>query len=189
MKLPFKTGKINFEQVLAASVAGMGYTVVTNAISNSTSSIGAKWNENKDLNYAIGATALGAGLIYFLPKQKWSNAAGLGLIGAGGAIAAQVITGKIRPNSQMNGFFGNALRAISRSTPAAQIADPDSELRKLLNRAAGINQYPDGSSRKIVYASGQPVRNKLRKFRDRYLNGVEPQSYGQLASFDALGLN
>ena len=188
MKLPFQTGKINFEQVLAASVAGMGYTVLTNAISNSTSSIGAKWNENKDLNYALGATALGAGLIYFLPKQKWSHSAGLGLIGAGGAVAAQVITGRIRPSGQMNGFLGNALRAISRSTPAGQIADPNSELRKLLNRAAGVN-YQDGTSRKIVYAEGQPVRNKLRKFRDRYLNGIEPASFGQLASFDALGLN
>lgn len=187
MKVPFKTGKINFEQVLAASVAGMGYTVLTNAISNSPSSIGAKWNENKDLNYSLGATALGAGLIYFLPKQKWSNAAGLGLIGAGGAIAAQVITGRIAPNGGMNGFLGNALRKIARATPAGQIADPDSELRKLLNRAGALNRRDDG--RKVIYASGQPVRNKLRKFRDRYLNGVEPQSYGQLASFDALGLN
>ena len=189
MKAPFKTGKINFEQVLAASVAGMGYTVLTNAISNSPSSIGAKWNENKDLNYSLGATALGAGLIYFLPKQKWSHAAGLGLIGAGGAVAAQVITGRIKPSAGMNGFWGNALRAIARTTPAGQIADPDSELRKLLNRAAGISQLPDGTEKRVVYASGQPVRNKLRKFRDRYLNGVEPQSYGQLASFDALGLN
>lgn len=188
MKSPFKTGKINFEQVLAASVAGMGYTVLTNAISNSPSTIGAKWNENKDLNYALGATALGAGLIYFLPKQKWSNAAGLGLIGAGGAVAAQVITGRIKPSAGMNGFLGNALRAISRSTPAGQIADPNSELRKLLNRAGAINRRDEGTG-KIVYASGQPVRNKLRKFRDCYLNGIEPASFGQLASFDALGLN
>ena len=102
-----KTGKINFEAVITASVAGMGYTVITNAISNSKT-IGPKWNENKDLNYALGATALGAGLMYFLPKQKWTNAAGLGLIGAGGAVAAQVITGAIKPGGTMNGFLGNA---------------------------------------------------------------------------------
>lgn len=184
MKSPFKTGKINFEQVLAASVAGMGYTVLTNAISNSESSIGAKWNANKDLNYALGATALGAGLMYFLPKQKWSHAAGLGLIGAGGAVAAQVITSKIKPNN-LNGFFGDALKRIASTSPAGQILDRDSQLRKLLNRAAAINLRPEGTG-KVVYASGQPVRNKLRKIRDRYLNG---SSYSDIASYDALGLN
>lgn len=184
MKTPFKTGKINFEAVLAASVAGMGYTVLTNAISNSQSAIGAKWNANKDINYALGATALGAGLMYFLPKQKWSNAAGLGLIGAGGAVAAQVITGRIKPNT-MNGFLGNALRKIAGATPTGIAAN---ELKKLLNRDASVDQY--GTRRTVVSVEGQPVRNKLRSLRRRFnLNGVGPGSYADLASFDALGLN
>lgn len=166
--MKFKTGKINFEAVIAASVAGMGYTVVTNAVSNSTT-LGPKWNAQKDLNYAIGATALGAGLIYFLPKTKWATPAGYGLLGAGGAVAAQVITNKIKPVA-MNGFLGDALRKaqkLSSYTPAGLAA---SGLKKLINRDAACNCAPTG-------------------FRKQKLNGVTPKSYGELAAFDTLGLN
>lgn len=164
--MKFKTGKINFEAVLAASAAGMGYTVITNAISNS-STLGAKWNAQKDVNYALGATVLGAGLIYFLPKAKWATPAGYGLLGAGGAVAAQVITNKIKPGGTVNGFLGDALRKVSGYTPAGIAAD---QLKKLINRDAACNCAP-------------------ANFRQRKLNGVTPKSYGELAAFDALGLN
>ena len=166
-----KTGKINFEHVLSASVAGMGYTVITNALANSKT-IGPKWNANKDLNYAIGATALGAGLMYFLPKQKWSNAAGLGLIGAGGAVAAQVITGAIKPGTTVNGFLSNIIKSTLASTEAGKGARKEA-LKKLLNRNA---------------ACSYPV-TPVTAVNGRRLNGVGPGSYGELASFDALGYN
>lgn len=175
--MKFKTGKIDFQAVLAASAAGMGYTVITNAISNSESTLGANWNKNKDLNYALGATALGAGLLYFLPKAKWATPAGYGLLGAGGAVAAQVITNKIKPvaapsvngtNSVgMNGFLGDALRKVAGYTPAGLASK---ELKKLINRDAACNCAPAG-------------------YRKQKLNGVTPKSYGELAAFDALGLN
>lgn len=164
-----KTGKINFEQVITASVAGMGYTIVTNAISNS-STIGPKWNANKDLNYALGATALGAGLMYFLPKQKWTNAAGLGLIGAGGAVAAQVITGAIRPGG-LNGFLGNALKKAAMFTPVGASVEGAKQLKKLLNRNAAC----------------APMQRSM--YGNKRLNGVGPGSYAELAAFDALGYN
>lgn len=169
-----KTGKINFEAVITASVAGMGYTVVTNAISNSKT-IGPKWNENKDLNYALGATALGAGLMYFLPKQKWTNAAGLGLIGAGGAVAAQVITGAIKPGGTMNGFLSNILRKTASATPIGMAVTGGEQLKKLLNRNA---------------AACDCTPNRLEKrYSSKRLNGVGPGSFAELAAFDALGYN
>jgi hypothetical protein len=164
--MKFKAGKIDFQAVLAASVAGMGYTVVTNAISNS-GTLGAKWNAQKDVNYALGATALGAGLLYFLPKAKWASPAGYGLLGAGGAVAAQVITNKIKPGGTVNGFLGDALKRVSAYTPAG-IAN--TQLKRLINRDAACNCAPAG-------------------FRKQKLNGVTPKSYGELAAFDALGLN
>lgn len=165
--MKFKTGKINFEAVLAASAAGMGYTVITNAISNSSSTLGENWNKNKDLNYALGATALGAGLLYFLPKAKWATPAGYGLLGAGGAVAAQVITNRIKPVATVNGFLSNVLRKASGYTPAGVAS---TQLKKLINRDAACNY-------------SQPALRKQK------LNGVTPKSYGELAAFDALGLN
>jgi len=168
MKL--KLGKINYEAVLAASASGMAYTVITNAVSNSESTVGSSWNKNKDLNYALGATVLGAGLIYFLPKTKWSTPAGYGLLGAGGAVAAQVITNKIKPGGTVNGFLGDAMRKaqnLNMYTPTGLAA---SGLKKLINRDAACNCAPAG-------------------FRKQKLNGVTPKSYGELAAFDALGLN
>jgi hypothetical protein len=167
--MKFKAGKINFEAVIAASVAGMGYTVVTNALSNSDT-IGPKWNVNKDVNFALGATVLGAGLIYFLPKTKWATPAGYGLLGAGGAVAAQVITNKIKPSTTANGFLSDAMRKakqLSKFTPAGLAA---SGIKKLINRDAACNCAPSG-------------------FRKQKMNGVTPKSYGELAAFDALGLN
>lgn len=175
-----KTGKINFEAVITASVAGMAYTVATNAISNSQSPIGAKWNENKDLNYALGATALGAGLMYFLPKQKWTNAAGLGLIGAGGAVAAQVITSRIAPGgSGLNGFLSNALgkaKKVASLTPAGLAAG---QLKKLMNRNAACACDDNREYKKAGY----------QRVGAKRLNGVGPGSYAELAAFDALGFN
>lgn len=165
-----KTGKINFEHVLTASVAGMGYTVLTNALSNSTT-IGPKWNANKDLNYAIGATALGAGLMYFLPKPKWSNAAALGLIGAGGAIAAQVITGAIKPGGTVNGFLSDIIKSTLKNTEPGKGARKEA-LKKILNRNAAC-------------MSMEPVT----AINGRRLNGVGPGSFAELAAFDALGYN
>lgn len=165
------SGKINFEEVLTASVAGMGYTIVTNALSNSKT-IGPKWNANKDLNYSIGATALGAGLMFFLPKQKWTNAAGLGLIGAGGAIAAQVITGAIKPGG-LNGFLGNALKRAAMFTPTGATVAGADQLKKLLNRNAACSNRTEKN-----YGYGA-----------RRINGVGPGSYGELAAFEALGYN
>ncbi len=165
--MKFKAGKIDFQAVLAASAAGMGYTVITNAISNS-GTLGAKWNAQKDVNYALGATALGAGLIYFLPKAKWATPAGYGLLGAGGAVAAQVITNKIKPSTPaVNGFLGDALRKAKNYTPAGLAAN---QLKQLLNRDAAVQCAPKG-------------------YRKQKLNGVTPKSYGELAAFDALGLN
>ena len=167
--MKFKTGKIDFQAVLAASAAGMGYTVITNAIGNS-STLGPKWNVQKDLNYAIGATALGAGLIYFLPKAKWAVPAGYGLLGAGGAVAAQVITNKIKPSTPaVNGFLGDALRKARNYTPAGLASN---QLKQLINRSAACNCAP--------------ANLNGRKYR---MNGVTPKSYGELAAFDALGLN
>lgn len=172
-----KTGQINFEAVLAASVAGMGYTVLTNALSNS-STIGPKWNKNKDLNYALGATALGGAFMYFLPKQKWSNAAGLGLIGAGGAIAAQVITNKIKPGGTMNGFLSDVIKSTLKSTEAGKGARKEA-LKKLLNRnsacACPTNELSQGAT--------------VNGYSQRRLNGVGPGSFAELAAFEALGYN
>lgn len=177
-----KTGKINFEEVITASVAGMGYTVVTNALSNSKT-IGPKWNENKDLNYALGATALGAGLMYFLPKQKWTKAAGLGLIGAGGAVAAQVITGAIKPGGTMNGFLSNILKKADDLRPGAQ-------LKKLLNRnAACACDTNYGPIRRDTAESQNRQVSYIQNKRAQRLNGVGPGSYAELAAFDALGYN
>lgn len=181
-----KTGKINFEAVITASVAGMAYTVATNAISNSQSPIGAKWNENKDLNYALGATALGAGLMYFLPKQKWTNAAGLGLIGAGGAVAAQVITSRIAPGgSGLNGFLSNALgkaKKVASLTPAGLAAG---QLKKLMNRNAAC-ACDDNVRRDTAQGASRSYRIDKRR---QSINGVGPGSYAELAAFDALGFN
>lgn len=178
-----KTGKINFEEVITASVAGMGYTVVTNAISNS-STIGPKWNAQKDTNYALGATALGAGLMYFLPKQKWSKAAGLGLIGAGGAVAAQVITGAIRPGGEMNGFFKNALKTAAKFTPAGIAVEGGQKLKQLLNRNAACNcDNRQASNMPLMYGRGKYDKKQPR------LNGVGPGSYAELSAMDVLGYN
>ena len=86
-----KYGKIDFESVLIAAAAGAIYTTVTNAVSNSKTKFSAKWNEKKDEYYTAGAAAAGFGLLYFMPNKKWTAAAGYGLIGASGAIAAQII--------------------------------------------------------------------------------------------------
>ena len=162
----FKTGKIDFQAVLAASVAGMGYTVVTNAISNS-SNIGPKWNKEKDTNYALGATALGAGLIYFLPKAKWATPAGYGLLGAGGAVAAQVITSHIKPNT-VNGFK-DVLRKAYHYTPIGAETDL---VKKLLNRE---------------HACNCATPKNLNGRRRHKLNGVIPEN--DSVNFDILGLN
>jgi len=178
-----KTGKINFEEVITASVAGMGYTVVTNALANSKT-IGPKWNVNKDTNYALGATALGAGLMYFLPKAKWTKAAGLGLIGAGGAVAAQVITGAIKPGGTMNGFFGDALRKAAKFTPAGIAVEGGQKLKQLLNRNAAC-----ASDNNISQGRNTMDRAFMKNKRAQRLNGVGPGSYAELAAYDALGYN
>ena len=184
-----KTGKINFEEVITASVAGMGYTVVTNALSNSKT-IGPKWNENKDLNYSLGATALGAGLMYFLPKQKWTKAAGLGLIGAGGAVAAQVITGAIKPGGTMNGFLGNFLKSAAKATPVGLAIEGEKKLKKLLNRNAACSCPSNEMARGVLTDSGPlPMGRGKYSYRQPRLNGVGPGSYAELAAFDALGYN
>jgi hypothetical protein len=183
-----KTGKINFTEVITASVAGMGYTVVTNALSNSKT-IGPKWNANKDQNYALGATALGAGLMYFMPKAKWTKAAGLGLIGAGGAVGAQVITGAIKPGGTVNGFFGDALRKAAKFTPAGIAVEGADKLKQLLNRNAACNC--DNGQRAISQAASGPLpmgRGKYSYSRPR-LNGVGPGSYADLSAADVLGYN
>ena len=184
--MKFLQGKINFEEVITASVAGMGYTVITNALSNS-STIGPKWNANKDQNYALGATALGAGLIYFLPKQKWSKAAGLGLIGAGGAVGAQVITGAIRPGGNMNGFFKDALRKAVKFTPAGIAVTGADKLKELLNRNAACSNQNVGVEKNSTM--DRIFRQKMQSKRGQRMNGVGPGSYGALASYDALGYN
>lgn len=178
-----KTGKINFEEVITASVAGMGYTVVTNALSNSDT-IGPKWNANKDTNYALGATALGAGLMYFLPKAKWSKAAGLGLIGAGGAVAAQVITNKIKPGGTINGFFSDALRKAAKFTPAGIAVEGGQKLKQLLNRNAACNCDNNIAERAISQG-----RSFIKNKRSQRLNGVGPGSYADLSAMDVLGYN
>ena len=181
-----KTGKINFEEVITASVAGMGYTVVTNALANSKT-IGPKWNANKDTNYALGATALGAGLMYFLPKAKWTKAAGLGLIGAGGAVAAQVITGAIKPGGTMNGFFGDALRKAAKFTPAGIAVEGGQKLKQLLNRNAACS-CP--STEMAISQGRNPIdRVYLKNKRAQRLNGVGPGSYAELAAYETLGYN
>jgi hypothetical protein len=181
-----KTGKINFEEVITASAAGMAYTVVTNALSNSKT-IGPKWNANKDVNYALGATALGAGLMYFLPKQKWTKAAGLGLIGAGGAVAAQVITGAIKPGGTMNGIFGDALRKVAKFTPAGLAVEGKEKLKKLLNRNAACS-CP--STQMAISQGRNPIESVyLKNKRAQRLNGVGPGSYADIAAYDALGYN
>jgi hypothetical protein len=178
-----KTGKINFEEVITASVAGMGYTVVTNALANSKT-IGPKWNANKDTNYALGATALGAGLMYFLPKAKWTKAAGLGLIGAGGAVAAQVITGAIKPGGTMNGFFGDALRKAAKFTPAGIAVEGGQKLKQLLNRNAAC-----ASDNNISQGRAAIERAFMKNKRAQRLNGVGPGSYAELAAYETLGYN
>jgi hypothetical protein len=177
-----KTGKINFEEVITASAAGMAYTVVTNALSNSKT-IGPKWNANKDVNYALGATALGAGLMYFLPKQKWTKAAGLGLIGAGGAVAAQVITGAIKPGGTMNGIFGDAFRKVAQFTPAGIAAETGEKLKKLLNRNAACDCKKYNGPVRTDLSSGST------RLTSRRLNGVGPGTYADIAAYDALGYN
>jgi hypothetical protein len=164
----FKTGKIDFQAVLAASASGMAYTVITNAISNS-GTIGPKWNKEKDVNYALGATALGAGLIYFLPKAKWATPAGYGLLGAGGAVAAQVITSKIKPTA-VNGFLSNAFKKAYSYTPIGAGQDV---VKKLLNREHACN-----------CASPKQLNGK-RRYK---LNGVIPDG-SDLYNFDVMGLN
>lgn len=166
--MKFKTGKIDFQAVLTASASGMAYTVLTNAISNS-GTLGAKWNKEKDVNYAIGASALGAGLIYFLPKAKWAVPAGYGLLGAGGAVAAQVITSKIKPNTVVNGFFKDAAKKVYKYSPLGLEA---AAVKKLLNREAACN-----------CATPKNVNKRRMK-----LNGVGPDQT-DLYNYDVMGLN
>jgi hypothetical protein len=126
-------GKIDFEAVLTASAAGMIWTIGTNALSNGKGKLSQKYNEDKDLYYAAGATAIGAGLLYFMPGKKWANAAGLGLIGAGGAVAAQILSGASTSNP-------DGLNGIIRKITGKSKAQPDA--RRLINRVKAGSLAP-----------------------------------------------
>jgi hypothetical protein len=168
--MKFKAGKIDFQAVIAASVAGMGYTIVTNAISNS-GTLGPKWNKEKDVNYAVYASVLGTGLLYFLPKAKWAHPAGYGLLGAGGAVAAQVITSKIKPTAAVNGFrFKDAASKLYKYSPMGLEA---AAVKKLLNRE---------------HACNCATPKNLNGRRKHKLNGVIPDGQ-DLFNFDVMGLN
>ena len=104
-------GKIDFEAVLTASAAGMIWTIGTNALSNGKGKLSQKYNEDKDLYYAAGATA----------------------IGAGGAVAAQILSGASTSNP-------DGLNGIIRKITGKSKTQPDA--RRLINRVKAGSLAP-----------------------------------------------
>jgi hypothetical protein len=160
-----KYGQIDFESVLIAAASGAIYTTVTNAVSNSKTKFSAKWNAKKDEYYTAGAAVAGFGLLYFLPKAKWSVAAGYGLIGASGAIAAQLIAkGK---DDKGDG---------TTPPPAADDVVNGYGRKKLLNRANATGQMGGGYAARLMNRGNKPGR-------------VQPNRYAAINNCDILGLN
>ena len=157
-----KYGQIDFESVLIAAASGAIYTTVTNAVSKSNTNFAAKWNKKKDEYYTAGAAVAGFGLLYFLPSKKWSTAAGYGLIGASGAIAAQIIA-----NKKIGGGY---------QEPAATDTLNGYGRKKLLNRANATGKMGGGYATRLMNRSTKPGR-------------VQPNSYAKITNCDILGLN
>jgi hypothetical protein len=160
-----KKMKIDYQAVLTAAASGAVYTLVTNAVSNTNGKFAQKWNENKDEYFSLGALALGTGLLYFIPNKKWTNAAGYGLIGAGGAIAAQVVSSAVAPTKglESDGLINGLVRKFT--------GKKKPETGKLMNRLHATN-----SMRGI--AAGQRKPGK-----------VMPNNYAAINNCDILGLN
>jgi len=89
-----KTGKIDFTKILAASASGMAYQFAANQLSKQSGKVAEAYRKNRTEYDAAATTLLGFGALYFLPKNKLGEAAGYGLIGFGGAIAAQYLMNK-----------------------------------------------------------------------------------------------
>jgi hypothetical protein len=157
-----KYGKIDFESVLIAAAAGAIYTGVTNAVSKSKTNFSATWNKKKDEYYTAGAAAAGFGLLYFIPNKKWSTAAGYGLIGASGAIAAQVIGKKLNEGKDDTGATGDETNKMLNGY----------RMKKMLNRASATRRQTAITRRGI---------NKP--------NRVNPNNYAAITNCDILGLN
>lgn len=174
-----KTGKIDFTKVLSASAAGMAFTVGTNALANGTGAFATKFNANRDEFSALGATAAGAGLLYFLPGKKWAEAAGYGLIGVGGAIAANYLTNKAVTTAEGAGLngLGDMLRKFS---PAGAVSK-SGKLRELFNKECACAN--NSSSQRL-----QAMRPKNAVFtpRAKQLNGG---SFDMAINSDIYGLN
>lgn len=160
--------KIDYTAVLTAAASGAVYTLVTNAVSNTNGKFAQKWNENKDEYYSLGALALGTGLLYFIPNKKWTNAAGYGLIGAGGAIAAQVVSTAVAPGRGFESSDGLINGLVRKFTGQKKVNSG-----KLINRIAATRS---GAIKGYL----QPV-NKPGK--------VMPNNYAAINNCDILGLN
>jgi hypothetical protein len=89
-----KTGKIDFTKILAASASGMAYQFAAVQLSKQSGKLAQAYNANRTEYDAAASTLLGFGALYFLPKNKFAEAAGYGLIGFGGAVAAQYLINK-----------------------------------------------------------------------------------------------
>jgi len=162
-----KYGQIDFESVLIAAASGAIYTTVTNAVSKSKTNFSAKWNAKKDEYYTAGAAVAGFGLLYFLPSKKWSTAAGYGLIGASGAIAAQIIA----KNKDDKDGKGDG----STPPPASDVVN-GYHRKKLLNRANATGQMGGGYPARLMNRGTKPGR-------------VQPNRYAAITNCDILGLN
>jgi hypothetical protein len=161
-----KKTKIDYQAVLTAAASGAIYTLVTNAVSKTSGKFAQKWNENKDEYYSLGALALGTGLLYFVPGKKWTNAAGYGLIGAGGAIAAQVVSGAVSPTRSVESSDGLINGLVRKFT-----GKPKADSRKLLNRV-----YATRPSKGMLPMGAKPGR-------------VTPNNYSAITNCEVLGLN
>jgi len=159
-----KKGKIDYQAVLTAAASGAVYTLVTNAVSKTSGQFAQKWNANKDEYYSLGALALGTGLLYFIPNKKWTAAAGYGLIGAGGAIAAQVVSSAVSPTK--SGENEGLINGLVSKLTGRKKADSS----KLMNRIYATR------SGKASLPMGKPGR-------------VMPNNYAAITNCDILGLN
>jgi hypothetical protein len=159
-----KKMKIDYQAVLTAAASGAVYTLVTNAVSKTNGAFAQKWNANKDEYYSLGALALGTGLLYFIPNKKWTSAAGYGLIGAGGAIAAQVVSSAVSPTKS---------------------ADSDGLINGLVNKLTGTKKAHGSKLLNRVYAtgSGRAMLPGTKPGR------VTPNNYSLITNCDILGLN
>lgn len=155
-----KTGKIDFTKILAASASGMAYQFAAVQLSKQSGKVAQAYNKNRTEYDAAATTLLGFGALYFLPKNKYAEAAGYGLIGFGGAVAAQYLLNKSTTPADttetVQGIGTMAARKIKSLLKAnADCNCGTPKINKLIGRKKNINgvgpDYLNAINSELIY--------------------------------------